>query len=127
MEGASGTAYPRALNERESTLLLWCASRLSQCDGAALQEQLANCQVVDEDNGGIWFQISPKSRTVQAQGIDLTYSDFDGGPVEFIIAFVGGYLEWVDRYRMADSAPVQKLVPTPAEIRSWQGVPIVGS
>jgi hypothetical protein len=118
---------PRALNEQESTLLSWCAEKLSQRDRAALQEQMANCQVVGEDNGGIWFRISPRSRAVEVQGIDLVYHDLDGEPVDFIIAFVEGYLEWVDRYRMQDNATLRKRVPAPNEIRSWRVVPLVDS
>ena len=84
-----------------------------------MKEQLAECQVVDEDDGGLWFSGPPNARAVACQGIDLTYDDLDGEPVEFLIAFVAGHLNWVDRYRV-DGAPLQRLVPAPAEVRSFR-------
>jgi hypothetical protein len=120
MSEAETASYPRALNAHEATLLSWCADRLPQSDCVALKEQIANCQVVDEDNGGLWFRISPKTLEVRSAGIDLIYADLDGAHAQFLIAFVAGYLEWVDRYRSADGGVVLNVVPQPAEIEEWR-------
>lgn len=119
MDGGRAQSFPRRLTDGESALFGWCADRLSPPDGAALKEQLAECQVIDEDDGGLWFSVPLTAPAVARQGIDLTYDDVDGGRVAFIIAFVTGYLSWVDRYR-ADSAPLQRLIPAPAEVRSFR-------
>jgi len=112
---------PRALSKKETTLLAWCAGLLPKQDSIALNEQLAKCQIVHEDNGGVWFRVMSATPPIKCQGIDFAYNDLDGERVEFIIAFVAGYIEWVDRYRN-DSAAIRKLIPDPAEIQSWQVV-----
>lgn len=119
MKAASEPLYPRPLSQQELTLLSWCVDKLPQDDSTALKVQLARCQVIDEDNGGLWFRVSPKSRPLQCQGVDLVYGDVDGGSVQFIIAFVAGYLGWVDRYR-ADGAIILDPIPAPARVRSWK-------
>ncbi len=112
---------PRALSERETILLAWCAGLLPEQDRIALNEQITKCQIVHEDNGGISFRVMSTTLPIKCQGIDLAYNDLDGERVEFLIAFVAGYIEWVDRYRN-DSAAILKLVPDPTEICSWQVV-----
>ncbi len=107
------------MSDGESRLFAWCADLLSKHDGDALREQIGHAEVIDEDIGGLWFRVSPKELRLGVGAVDLMYDDRDGGPVEFIIAFVEGYLNWVDRYR-ADGTVLQHVLPEPAEIRSWE-------
>jgi len=83
----------------------------------AFKAQLEICRVIDEDNGGLWFAIDPSAPAVAMQGLDLVYADVDNMTVEFILAFVDGHLNWVDRYRV-DGAELRSPIPLPSAVRS---------